>query len=832
MKLYYRVLNPLLSRSHRASHFFHRQLATHTTTSTAEESTNSNNILSVENDLREAYQSLSKLLNTDSKVCTTATDTLSAQSSSTLAKLRDMFQEIELDTNSYEPKHAHFFLKVWEKTILHSPNETLDSVEQYLPKINCIEERSRISQKLSLANVPDANKLENEELIHTIQTGLDELSKFKELLSEHIGSDLNSYDMQVQDKVRELLSTVNDIWCYLASTQGRATSLVQPNLIKLSMQVLEECSYSTAFEKVDFIHNTLFNYIPEIVQPIELHNMYIAALLKSGSIDNGVKHLKMLQEKQTPKPNLITYSIVLKSLYFMKSDKKYSDIMEILNNSILSINWNGAIDVTGKKSKQIIAKDQMIRIVRKARIRLNSSNDTIYNTAISECKDGWVWLNTINKKYINLSDIKKVLEYQLQKIQPLNDGGGEQKQQQKTSFYQKSNGLENLVDHSSFYEFQKNPWWSTQVEKTLKCIIDINNEKLKNNESSSPTLKIDTVTCNLLLKGCALSRDIECAKKIWEDIIVKHNTLPDQYTKHYLMESVLNSFGSIHDIQHYWYLTSNMLPRFDTMHKVLKFIVKKKGVHGGAQFLNIQISKHNIKPDIKTINILLNGCSKDGQVGAAYSLLNGAIDTWNVMPDVVSYTILIQCYCRMNDPVGAYSAFKQMLRNDIIPDNIACAKMVQTFAEFGEENAASHFLFQAKSNGWINHETMIKLEDYVASFDEVEDYVGSFDEMEEVDDGVFEEEHDDEYYDSDDNHLMNVRNNNILVPLPGEDILHVTRNRDEWLLNEISTLTPGTTESKKINDEKYDSQHAHSRNDLRLLFEDGYIKVIEIENCQ
>ena len=67
----------------------------------------------------------------------------------------------------------------------------------------------------------------------------------------------------------------------------------------------------------------------------------------------------------------------------------------------------------------------------------------------------------------------------------------------------------------------------------------------------------------------------------------------------------------------------------------------------------------------------------------------------------------------MNDPVGAYSAFKQMLRNDIIPDNIACTKMVQTFAEFGEEDAASNFLLQAKRNGWINHQTMIELEEYL-----------------------------------------------------------------------------------------------------------------------
>ena len=883
----------VLSRSHRASHGLHRHFTTQLNTTTAPSTTapipdvpvqlehqHPDTSIPGEQELRSSYQ---HLLATD--IGGTDSSDMPAKATVVLSKLSKLFQDLGNNTTTYQPKHAFVSLRVWEKTLHHAPNETLCSVEQCLPQIESVEARRHITQQLQLTDHSDPEASAKLHVFDSVQRQLTVLNGLKKRKNLMFKSSLYG----------QLLATTDKSWCTFSATYGRATTLIPPSLIALNMQVLQACSsYVAPTDIVTFIRKTLFHHIPATLQPIELHNIYLQQLCApKNKSENGtaaaIHHLHVLEHQQLPRPDIITYSIVLSAMSKSSAPTKHQDIIDIMDRSVLLnrlYNPKYGMDPSKKITPQRTARRQIRETGQTARKALDQTQlkkNTMKD--IQSHQDGWAWLQTLDSNTTSIRDVEHVLEHQLTHIEI-------HKAPTKVASYALqntySNGFMEALDRMPSDRLTKDGRWSNQVKKLVQYIQQCNKTRRRNhsqNTTEQPLhlLEMNTATCNLLLKGCALSRDKDCAQKIWNNMICvptkttstatsaaatttnnnnnttntttdtdtdtdtalphQYRIVPDKDTRYFLMASILNAAGSLEEIQQYWQCTTDLQPRMVTINNVLKRIVNHSGVSGGLQFLNKQTtsSKHShlVAPDVYTLNILLKGCAKEGQVGAAFSLLNGARLTWNnVVPNVMSYTTLMQCYRTNNDPIGAYSAFVQMLQHDIVPDNVACARMVQTFAEFGEEEAASRFLIQAKNNGWIDYQMMGKLEEYVACFEETEeDAEGAEDEDGENDaSGVVSY---DEEYDGGGREESRPVFLPSLVPVPGEEMLSISHDRDQWLLNEISMLTPansgaGTPETTAGNNLfqqplTKEEMMADVNNELRLFFEKDTIRFSSIE---
>ena len=678
----------------------------------------------------------------------------------------------------------------------------------------------------------------------------------------------------------ELLLTVDRAWSNTVSTNS--SDLLSPEAVsrrlRSSMSVIHEASKVLPPAKiVSFLHDTILHHVPPAFQSVDLHDTYVRFLCKED-VDAALTHVQTMENQKTLPPNICTYAYVVDAL---SKAGRHAEVIVLLDMN-LGRNLNRHINVSNNVDGRQYHLDVSWQLKAKRKIRIaaelarQSSEPSLDDLTKREMfrKDMWSLKRNPEEREVawdlletlgSAADMSHLCSVLIHQEKYLTDRSSTIS---RDTLLQESNGFIFALDAMTEKDVIKNAWWSTQVSRCLAFLT----------LSDGSALSVDTEMCNILLRGCALSRDSTTARMVWRDVMnggstkddakdstkdsakdsAKDSTKdsakdaggakkdnaatferiqPDAHTRHYLINSVLRSFGTTKELRSCWNTMPEISPLTMTVNLVMHRIMQRSGVPSGLAMLNSQLVRHNIQPDISTLNILLRGCARGGHVGAACSLLEGARDMWNVAPDVISYTTLMQCYRADKDPVGAYAAFQSIVRNGLTPDNVACSRIVQLFAEFGEEDACMHILEEALEKEWIDNKTMMQLEEMVADIAEAEeenqDEEEDEDKEEDEDEFAFEEEENqmeegEVVLEEGEDEMFGTRVvfRNSLIPLPGAETEGY--HPDKWLLDEMELLTPGSVKSCSLIEER--SVVGARNNSLRVWIDENEVRVLDLSN--
>ena len=630
--------------------------------------------------------------------------------------------------------------------------------------------------------------------------------------------------LALQHQAKRVLAAVNHAF----STE----SVVQPRNILLSMRAVQSCEdILSASELASFVESTILSQIPPSQQPLRLHNMQLHYLC-SIDISDGLKYLENMEDANhpTPEANLTTYEIVIEQLLYKE---RHQDVIDLVSKIYHFHEHNDSMNDCQMNEKKawfhirtmsmtscnaldasLTTQHSPSGIILTMPIEQHQQfNDDIALLQPDDYEGAWELLE--ERAGVDISMLRNLLQHQLCHIP------APQRQMNARSIFQKSGGKVRLLDKLQYKDVAHSlPWWSTQVDKTLDYL------------HKRTSLRMNTDTVNLLLKGAALSRDKATARRLWRDVICAHDVrtdskvgaapinddtrnippyavLPNSLTRHHIVNTVLQSHGSSKELQTVWSTMQEVQPLMLTVNSVLKQVQLLQGVLGALEFLNTQMQLYeNLTPTLWTLNLLLKGCAKEGQVGASFSLLEGAARTWNITPTVVSYTIIMQCYRTKQDPVGAYAVFQRMLKEHIVPDRVACTRMMQLFAEYGDEEACINFLKSARKNRWLKKRARAEIEEMA-----MEIFARYGDSQLDHQDQQQYDEYEKSGY------------QNLLVALPKMSLL-TTSTSDDWLLEEIAALTPGTDQARSILEERSRLSEEERTKELRVLIEKGSIRAM------
>ena len=704
---------------------------------------------------------------------------------------------------------------------------------------------------------------------------------------------------QLQAQANTLFFEVNHLYTHQSMPSSKSLQSSTPTTPTKTPTKTPTTTSSTSppalILPLEFPHQFLSD-IPNHLQPIMLNNMHLRYLC-SNDIEAGLQYLESMelqsknntiiangtatatttattttttQNNTSTHLNLTTYGIVMEALATLE---RYQDIIDISNR--IGDNLNKYVVNTSEyvvNTPRIIYTHKINKLILDARNSYSSNNPTVsknrkkFNQKLADIvkkEKAWKLLTKVNDDVVDIYLLRNVLQHQLHFIKDSLWVG-----EQARDIFISSGGFHNVMEKMSHKDYIKDKWWSKQVTKTLQYITD-RKEKYQNGLSNTIELKMNIELLNILLEGCVRARDMETAHMLYEEIIdLKYDTnvdrvqenqmlrgYPDSTTTHHLVNSVLKSYGSLKEtfLMYQNMNDMNVTPTMETVNMVLRRILKLSGVYGGIEFLNSQTLLHkDIQPDNYTLNFLLNECRYEGQLGAACSLIDNAMKVWGVQPDVISYTCLLQCYSANNSSVGAYSAFQKMIRNNITPDNVAVSRMVQIFAEFGEEKACNDLLIEAHSKKWISDVKILEqLEDMVVEILEYS-YDREDDEYDDVDDGDDNKEtyeapppqqqksewglqrvqeqwkgNDNLYVDQERENENDFGYQNLLTGLPGDNDLLNQTNPDNWLIEEMLSLTPGTGQANALIEERHRINLQSQK--LRILLEKDSVKLLELD---
>ncbi|CAJ2638196.1 unnamed protein product [Trifolium pratense] len=101
-------------------------------------------------------------------------------------------------------------------------------------------------------------------------------------------------------------------------------------------------------------------------------------------------------------------------------------------------------------------------------------------------------------------------------------------------------------------------------------------------------------------------------------------------------------------------------------------------------------------PDVVSYNTIIYGLCRISEVDRARSLLNEVCLKVDVVPDVVSYTTIISCYCKLSKMDEASLLFDEMIRSGTMPNTFTFNALIDGFVKLGDM-ASSLALYQKMS---------------------------------------------------------------------------------------------------------------------------------------
>ncbi|XP_078162038.1 uncharacterized protein LOC144557343 isoform X2 [Carex rostrata] len=213
-------------------------------------------------------------------------------------------------------------------------------------------------------------------------------------------------------------------------------------------------------------------------------------------------------------------------------------------------------------------------------------------------------------------------------------------------------------------------------------------------EMESIGLKLDVVAYSILVKGYCEQGEIEKALEVCKDMSMK-NCMPNSFTHCSIIRGLTKNHMMI---EARWCL--DLATKLEVRDIILYNIVidgyAKIGDVDSAVCLYNQAVNSGLKPTIVTINSLIYGFCKVGNLGLAEKILNLS---W-LRPTIVTYTILLDAFCNC-DVNKMLSLYNEMLTNSIRPNKIIISVLCKGLCKEGRFEEALGMLFKRQSEGMI-----------------------------------------------------------------------------------------------------------------------------------
>lgn len=156
-------------------------------------------------------------------------------------------------------------------------------------------------------------------------------------------------------------------------------------------------------------------------------------------------------------------------------------------------------------------------------------------------------------------------------------------------------------------------------------------------DMSSAGIKPTVRSWNALLMGCGKARDMPIFMVLWRKMI-DSGTVPDTYLWTTRIHALLTS-GHIRE---------------------------------GIESLREMSLSPITKPNLHTINVVVDGLMKRKLTTEAHAILEYALSTLNITPDLITFNILLKGYMAMDRIKASLQCLGFMEENDIKPDVVTC----------------------------------------------------------------------------------------------------------------------------------------------------------------
>lgn len=131
--------------------------------------------------------------------------------------------------------------------------------------------------------------------------------------------------------------------------------------------------------------------------------------------------------------------------------------------------------------------------------------------------------------------------------------------------------------------------------------------------------------------------------------------------------------------------------------EAIRLAIKDGEQHKAERLLN-EIVKSGFVPDLRSFNLVINGCVKQGDIARAESWF---MDMRNagVTPNSTSYNIIMDACGKAGNAKAAEGWFIQMIDDGQTPDEVSYATMIHAYAKYGATQQAEQWLQKMISAG-------------------------------------------------------------------------------------------------------------------------------------
>jgi len=201
------------------------------------------------------------------------------------------------------------------------------------------------------------------------------------------------------------------------------------------------------------------------------------------------------------------------------------------------------------------------------------------------------------------------------------------------------------------------------IEKAQEVLIQM---------KSDPTVYLDEITFNTLIKGCCRSKKLAQAVMFFQEM-KQMGVKPNRITYNSLIDTCVKCNRMFEAWQYYDEMVRNEIHPDNFTYSILINGIKSN--HGNKEELNkalgmlekLQLSP-DFKPDEIFYNSLIDTCIKFNEINKGLSLFE-EMKKKNIEPSGITFGILIKAFGKMNDLVKAFKIFEQMkLKNMRISD--------------------------------------------------------------------------------------------------------------------------------------------------------------------
>ncbi|CAK9156717.1 unnamed protein product [Ilex paraguariensis] len=408
---------------------------------------------------------------------------------------------------------------------------------------------------------------------------------------------------------------------------------------------------------------------------IHVRNTVIDVLLRSGGVDEAVKVLdEMLDRESKYPPNERTLDIVLAGM--------------------LKWNWSG----------RSVSEEEIVGLV----LKLGEHGVFPNNVWLSQLTTRLCRSGKSNKAWEFLYDVRRLGgAVEAASCNALLTGLGREHDFVRMNMLLREMKEEKIQPNVVTFGILINYLCKLRrVDEALEVF-----KKMRGNESDEISVEPDVVLYNTLIDGlCKVGRQEE-GLGLLEQMKSRHESAPNTVTYNCLIDGFCKA-GEIeraHELLDQMY-KEGVMPNVITLNTLVDGMCKHGRINSAMDFLNEmqqramalfdEMLKTGCSPDAIVYYCLISGLSQAGRVDDA-SFVASMMKKAGFGLDIVSYNVLISGFCKKNKLEKAYEMLKDLEEAGVKPDSVTYNTLISYFSETGDFRTAHTLMRRMVKDGLV-----------------------------------------------------------------------------------------------------------------------------------